>query len=98
MIDFTPKHWMFFACLLLSAVAAYITLRVVILDSERRDFAVFILALAGCGAAWGTWAHVKTQARIEQVEEMLAENRRAERHAHTLTAASRSKGHLTSLD
>lgn len=95
MITITPKHWVFFACLLVSTALVFLTLRVLITDDERREFAFFILAVAGCKAGWGTWAHLKTQARIDQ---LLATQRTAERQALVLSTAARTKGHLTSLD
>lgn len=98
MITITPKHWLFFMCLLASVVLVYLSLRVVILDEERRGFAIFMLGLASCGGAWGTWAHVRTQARIERLEQALAAHRATQREALVLSMASRSKGNLTSVD
>lgn len=98
MITMTPRHWLFFLCLTASAVLVYFALRIVVLDEERREFAIFVLTLSAAGGTWGTWAHLRTQARIEQLEESLAEQRAVQREALALRTASRSKGNLSSVD
>ncbi|MFD9706177.1 hypothetical protein [Lentzea sp. NPDC059081] len=98
MITMTPKHWLFFFCLIASVALVFLALRVVILDHERREFAVFVLTLSACGAGWGTWAHVHTHERITRVEKALAEQRAVQREALTLRSASKGKGNLSSVD
>lgn len=98
MITITPRHWLFFFCLIASAALVFFALRVIVLDHERREFAIFVLTLSACGAAWGTWAHVRTHARMEQLEQSLAEQRATQREALALRTATRSKGTLSSVD
>lgn len=98
MITMTPKHWLFFFCLIASAVLVYFSLRVLVLDVERRDFAILVLTLAASGGAWGTWAHLRTQARIEQLEQALADQRAVQREALVLRTASKSKETLSLVD
>jgi hypothetical protein len=98
MITITPKHWLFFFCLLASAALVFITLRILVIHPLLRELGLFVLILAACGAGWGTWAHVCTQNRIDQLEETVAEQGAAQREALALRKASRSKGNLSSVE